>query len=122
MAAGVYDYFVRACRRGPMPEAGIAGEEIRDAEGNSAVFRIAVVDGRVETAQFRCTTCVTLVGFCEHLCDLIRCGSIAEARAFSAPDLLALHHEVPVERRDRARLAVAAMHSAVQRSFRGERA
>ena len=119
MTAGIYDYFTRACGRTASTN-GIAGETVADAEGNTAVFRIALEGGAIQSASYQSTSCVTLVGFCEHLVELVQEQEAAAAFELSASKLLELHAEVPEERRGRAVLAVSALHSAVRRAMEEE--
>jgi hypothetical protein len=119
VTAGIYDYFARACRRTASTD-GIAGETIADGEGNTAVFRITLKDGAIQSASYQSTSCVTLVGFCEHLVELVQEREPAAAFELSASKLLELHAEVPEVRRGRAALAVSALHLAVQRAMEEE--
>jgi hypothetical protein len=115
----VYDYFSSVMRR-PVPNLnGYSGDTVRSADGTTAVFSIDSIGDRLEAVNYRCSTCVTLVGLCEHLSEMITGRTPSEAMAVTAADLLELHREVPAERRKRAGLAVEAMHSAVRRLLQG---
>lgn len=112
----VLDYFQRACQRGITPPGGIAGEQCFDPEGNSARFWLETQGERIVRARFRCTTCCTLVGLCEHAAELLACMTLGEAAACTARRLLVLHPEIPEMRHDRALLAVNAIRSAALRA------
>jgi hypothetical protein len=115
----VYDYFSSAIRQ-PVPDPiGRSGDTVRSEDGTTAVFFIEFVGERVGIVNYRCSTCVTLVGFCEHLSEMIKGWTASEVIAFTAADLLVLHREVPPERHHRAHLAVEAMHSAALRLIEG---
>lgn len=98
---------------------GQKGEVIYDSDGNCAVFWIESEADRIQNAQYRCTTCATLIAFCEHLSELLVDMKIEEAKLYSAEALLSLHAEVPEVRKSRASLVVSAMRSAVQNNFGG---
>jgi hypothetical protein len=109
----IYDYFERACRR---PLAPVAGEPIRDDEGNCAAFSIGFADGRVATVSYRCTTCATLIALCEHLSELVTGLDAASVLRMKPEVLLVLHPEVPESKRAAAAIALKALQNALQRS------
>lgn len=109
----IYEYFQQAMRRPKDAASGTAGELQAGAEGNSAVFYLTAAGGRITKAEFRCTTCVTLVALCEHLAELAVGSSPDEARELNAGLMLQLHPEVPAPLQDRAGLACAALHAAI---------
>lgn len=114
------DFFERACRRERGTPFGMPGEPHLDPDGNSALFWLSLgKDRRIATVQYRCTTCFTLVALCEHLAELVRGVSPEAAAGWTPERLLSLHPEIPVYRRDRAKLAVAAMQSAAARQSKG---
>ena len=115
----MYDYFSSAMYGPARDLSGRSGDTVRSGDGVSAVFYIDTIGERLETVDYRCSTCVTLVAFCEHLREMIKGTTASEALCVTAADLLSLHQEVPAERRDRAALAVQAMHSAVRRLLEG---
>ena len=119
MQRSLYDYFSSAIRR-PVPDLiGRSGDTVRSDDGTTAVFFIEIIGERVAIVNYRCSTCVTLIGFCEHLSEMIKGWRVSEVIAFTAADLLALHREVPPERHNRADLAIQALHSAVLRLTEG---
>ena len=95
--------------------AGCKGEPACVPDGTSAVFAVGDAQGTITVVGYRCTTCVTLVAFCEHLCDLVRGRPVSEAIGITEEKLLAFHSEVPPERQDRATIAVQALRSALRR-------
>jgi NifU-like protein involved in Fe-S cluster formation len=108
----IYDYLQRAFQRPPArlpPKAAWRG----DAQGNLVAFRARIENGRIVALEYRSTTCATLLALCEHLVELIPGRTAAEALAYSARDLLALHPEIPAGHRARARLAVRALRAAL---------
>ncbi|HET8550495.1 MAG TPA: hypothetical protein VFL57_20935 [Bryobacteraceae bacterium] len=106
----VYDYFERAYRRSLDP---VAGEPVCDEHGNCAMFSVDVMAGRIAAVRYRCTVCITLVGLCQHLSELVT-GLDAGAILEMQPDtLLGLHPEVPESKRPAALLALEALQSAV---------
>jgi NifU-like protein involved in Fe-S cluster formation len=116
-----YDYFQRAFRRGIQMPTGYSGDKVRDEDGNCAVFWLQAQAGVISSAEYRCTTCATLVAFCEHLAELVIGLRLEKARAYDANRLLALHQDVPKYKAGRAALALEAFRSAVQKVDQGER-
>jgi hypothetical protein len=114
----VHDYFEAAYRGlGARSSAkGKPGPVVFGPDGLRAEFSVGVDASRVRTVSYRCTTCVTLVAMCEHLTELVSGLAISEANRWTAEGLLALHPEIPAERRERAHLAVAAFHAALSNS------
>jgi hypothetical protein len=112
MRHDVYYYFQQACRRELPPASPRRWVSQDDA---TAGFRVEIGKyGRIETAEYRCTTCITLVAMCEHVAELLRGATLEQARGFSAVELLRWHPEVPPMRRSRAYLAIAAAHAALE--------
>jgi NifU-like protein involved in Fe-S cluster formation len=112
MRHDVYHYFQQACRRQVSPMVPHRWVSEDDAK---AGFSLHVDDGGViDAADYRCTTCMTLVAMCEHAAENLRGSTIAQARTLSAGELLSRHPEVPSIRRSRAHLAVAAVHAALE--------
>jgi hypothetical protein len=109
----VYDYFWQAPRRSRKDETG-DGKLVFGANGNCAVFFLQAAEGRITEASFRCTSCFTLVAFCEHLSELAIGLSGIEARKLGPDRLVGLHPEVPSHLHNRAVLATAAFQEAVQ--------
>ena len=119
----VYDYFHRACRRDPEQLRGITGDKCVDSEGNSALFSLQPeTSGRIVAAQYRCTTCFTLVALCERLAEELTGATVTDASQWTVERLLSLHPEVPPVRHDRAMLAITAVQSAVRKSTEGAHA
>ena len=115
-----YDYFQRAFRRDTEARAGVAGSLIHGADGNCAVFWLDTAQGMISSVHYRCTTCVTLLAFCEHLSELAIGMPIERAFQYHPDQLLALHPDVPQYRTDRAKLASEAFRSAVIHIMQGE--
>lgn len=112
----VFDYFERACRREPQPLRGMAGETCVDPDGASAVFSLEVTGDHIVKAAYKCTTCCTLVGLCEHAAEMLSGMRTDEAARWTAATLLARHPEIPPMRQDRASLAARAVASAANRA------
>lgn len=83
-----------------------------EEEGVRARYCLECEAGTVISAEYECTTCVTLVAFCEHLRQWAPGHTIEDAAALGYEELLALFPEVPPGRRDRARLALRALQAA----------
>jgi NifU-like protein involved in Fe-S cluster formation len=107
----LYDYFGRACRRTLEP---VAGEPVRDEDGNSAAFSVAMADGRVTHVSYRCTSCATLIALCEHLSELATGLDAVSVLNLQPEALVMLHPEIPEAKRPAAALAVEALQSAIR--------
>jgi hypothetical protein len=112
MRHDVYHYFQQACQR-KLPPA--RPRQWVSQDNAVAGFLLEVgKHGRIETAEYRCTTCMTLVALCEHVAEQLRGATPEQACGFSAVELLRWHPEVPPMRRSRAYLAIAAAHAALE--------
>jgi NifU-like protein involved in Fe-S cluster formation len=108
----VYYYFQQACRRQVKP---LSPRHWVSDEDVSAGFALKFDEsGRIEIAEYRCTTCMTMVAMCEHVAEELRGATLDQARSLSAGELLTRHPEVPPIRRSRAYLAVAAARAALE--------
>jgi hypothetical protein len=114
-----YDYFQRAFRRGAQPCVGTAGQLIQEDDRTCAAFWLTAHEGQISTVQYRCTTCVTLLAFCEHLSELAVGMPLEQAIDDHSGRLLALHPDVPKYKSNRAKLASDAFRSAVQQINQG---
>ena len=79
-----------------------------------AGFALSTGGGCIERASYRSTTCVTLVGLCEHISRLLPGMKLGAALALAPEDLLRIHPEIPRHRRDRAELCIRALRAAIQ--------
>ena len=113
----VYHYFQRACQRDLRRLLGLPGNKITDDDGNSVIVWLRCEHGIVVSAQYKCTTCFTLVALCEHMADLLPGMSLETAGTFPAEQLLSLHPEIPGIRSDRARLVIGAVRSALEKQL-----
>jgi hypothetical protein len=113
MRRDVYYYFQQACRREVQPMPSRIQFETNDDARAAFVLGIGALE-RIESVEYRCTTCVTLVALCEHLAQELRGSTIQQARSFTAERLLTLHPEIPSVRSSRAQLALAAVRAALE--------
>ena len=79
------------------------------------MFRFEADGERITKADYRCTTCVTLVALCEHLAELAEGMRLSDAARYEPEVLIGKHPEIPPERRDRAGLAAEALRAAARR-------
>ena len=68
MRRDVYYYFEQACRRELQPLPSRIQFESHDDAQAAFVLGVGAVE-RIESVEYRCTTCVTLVALCEHLAE-----------------------------------------------------
>ena len=109
----VYYYFERALQDVGRNDVTKKSSVMVNADGNSAIFSVVCKDLLVQEIHFRCTTCVTLVGLCEHLAELASGSTVAESEAITAELLLQLHPEIPSYLKNRAGLTVRAFRAAL---------
>jgi hypothetical protein len=114
MRRDVYHYFERSYRRQPQLDSSVLRFVADDEVQAAFVIRLASPD-RIETVQYRCTTCMTLMAMCEHIAEDLQGSTIAQARTLTAERILAQHPEIPPSRRSRAHLAAAAAQAALER-------
>jgi NifU-like protein involved in Fe-S cluster formation len=109
----VSDYFDRGLRRNRLEPYKIAGKLLRDESGLEARFSLKVENGLIEGVRFKVTSCVALTAYAELLAEEAEKLSPASAFSISPQTLIETLEGVPVFRRDRATLAVAALRSAI---------
>lgn len=112
----VSDCFDRGLRRNRAEPFGIAGKTLRDANGLEAQFSLDIENGVVKAVRFKVTSCVALTAYAEVLAEEAEKLSLASAIAITPLTLIDLLEGVPIFRRDRANLAVAALRSAVHQA------
>src|SRR3954468_16847580 len=104
----VGDLFDRGRRRSRQPPFPAEGDEHRDDNGLTVRFSLALENGKLAGIGFQATTCITLVAYCELIAELMNGEDISRAARFSPADLIAELPDVPLLKRDRAPLAIAA--------------
>ncbi|MCC6344556.1 MAG: iron-sulfur cluster assembly scaffold protein [Bryobacterales bacterium] len=107
---GVYNLFQQALRR----RRGMRGRmgPLLEEDGVYVRYSLEYLAGTVASAEYQCSSCVTLVAFCEHLRQWIPGHTAKEAAALRYEEVLAQFPEVPPERKGRARLALRALQAA----------
>lgn len=109
----VSDCFDRGLRRNRAEPFVLAGETLRDANGLEAQFSLKIENDLIEAARFKVTSCVALTAYAEVLAEEAEKLSLTSANAITPLTLIDLLEGVPLFRRDRANLAVAALRSAI---------
>src|SRR5262245_49763760 len=109
----VTELFERGLRRLRETEVAIDGEACRDTEGNFARFGLRVSAGRIERVGFRCSSCATLIAYCELITEMMPNFSREIARGLTAPEIVQALPGVPALKHARAALAVAAFRVAL---------
>lgn len=109
----VSDCFDRGLRRNRTEPFAIAGKKITDANGLEAQFSLRIEHGLIEAVRFRVTSCVALTAYAEVLAEEAEKLSLSSAIAIAPQTLIDDLEGVPLFRRDRANLAVAALRSAI---------
>ena len=114
----MYDYFHQAMRNPGKVLTDPRSPLLFGEEDHCAAFEVHHCGGRISDVRFKCTTCFTLVAFCEHIAELARGISFAEAGEIGPERLLELHPEVPAQLSNRADLASAAFRAALANTIR----
>jgi NifU-like protein involved in Fe-S cluster formation len=108
----VADLFERGFRRNRAAPLPLAGARCAD-QGLVASFSLDLTAGRLAAIGFHASSCVTLLAYCEYLVETLIGQSPQAAQAISPADIVAALPGVPALKRDRARLAVAALRAAL---------
>jgi hypothetical protein len=115
----VHEYFGLASRGLRNLELPVRGDLIRSDKRLLAQFLLDVEQGRIRAASYKCTTCVTLMAYCELLAEALEGASLGEVMKLTPMELIVAVPGVPPNRHDRARLAVKAVRSAAERAGQG---
>lgn len=107
----VSDLFDRALRRPHAPLSGSASP-VWEEDGAQVAFLVETGNGVVTRADYRCTTCATLVAACEAIVEFAAGTPVPQALALTPESLLSLMGGVPPQRHSRLRAAVKAFHAA----------
>jgi NifU-like protein involved in Fe-S cluster formation len=113
MRRDVYHYFQQACRR-RLQAVPSPLRPVTQGDAEAAFVLNVVGPGRIQSVEYRCTTCMTLVALCEHVAECLQGATVEEAKALTAEYILELHPEVPPNRHARAHLAIAAARAAME--------
>jgi NifU-like protein involved in Fe-S cluster formation len=119
----VTELFERGFRRNREALRAIVGDTCVGAEDNSAAFSLDVTGGRIAAVGFHASCCATLIAYCEYIAEVAPGFTLAIARELTAANIAACVPGVPVLKRDRAVLAIAAFRAALiaaEESQRGE--
>src|SRR5262245_29476137 len=108
--SGLFERGFRRTRTAPLP---ILGAELSDSEGNTARFSLAIGHERIVEANFRASSCATLIAYCEFIAELVPGSRLDIVTALTAADLAEAVPGVPALKRGRAVLAVAAFRAAL---------
>lgn len=108
------DLFEAALQR-PRPRdfGNRAGRAADETQRLLVEIVLDIQDGVVSQAEFRATTCATLLAYCELLVRMVRGQRTLEALRIRAEDLVDRVRGVPPYRQSRASLAVAALRAAL---------
>ena len=112
----VSDLFERGFRRNRSAPLPVLGAELSDTDGNTARFSLAIADERIVDANFRASSCATLIAYCEFIAELVPGARLEIVTALTAADLVEAVPGVPALKRPRAVLAVAAFRAALAKA------
>lgn len=112
----VSELFERGYRRNRAAPLPLQGDELSDAEGNTARFSLTIADERIVDANFRVSSCATLIAYCEFIAELVPGARLDIVTALTAADVAEAVPGVPAFKRGRAVLAIAAFRAALART------
>jgi NifU-like protein involved in Fe-S cluster formation len=112
----VSELFERGFRRNRAAPLPILGAELSDTDGNTACFSLAIAGERIVDANFRVSSCATLIAYCEFIAELVPGSRLDIVTAITPADLVEALPGVPALKRDRAVLAIAAFRAALART------
>ncbi|MEX0730400.1 MAG: iron-sulfur cluster assembly scaffold protein [Aquisalimonadaceae bacterium] len=105
--------FDRGRRRQRLPELPYGGRWIAGADQVGARFSVELSGHLLSDIRFRATTCITLVAYCELLCETARGMTPLAAMHLRAAQLVSTLPGVPEDKQDRAAIAITSLHSAL---------
>jgi hypothetical protein len=109
----VADCMDAGLRNRRLPPLAVRGEPLASADGLQACFSLQRKGGAASELRFQCTSCTTLVAYCEALRRLCTGLPLERVARFRAADLVTALPGVPAVRQNRAALAVGALRAAV---------
>lgn len=109
--------FDRGRHRQRLPELPHVGRWIQGDQQLGAQFSLNLADDTLCDIRFRASTCITLVAYCELLCELARGLTPVATLHLCADQLVSTLPGVPRAKQDRATIAVFSLHSAVAASI-----
>lgn len=112
--AGSVTDLVQAALRRPRWRAPAASGRAEDASQNLRVeIHLETEDGFIRRMDYQCTTCASLIAYCEALVLRARGLGTEKAARICAGELIRTVRGVPACRQDRAELAVTALRRAL---------
>ena len=109
----VTELLERGLRRNRAAPLAFEGVSCSNTEGHLARFSLEVANGKVAAVGFRASSCATLIAYCELIAETVPGLSRELAGGLSPRDLVDALPGVPLLKRERAVLAVAAFHAAL---------
>lgn len=114
-----FDHLIRGFRRNGGPLLAIVGRVARDGDGRTAQFSVEVEDGVLKAVSFNVSTCATLIAYCDFVAEGITGATLSQAVALTPEQVIAPLNGIPPHKHDCARLAVSALHAAVETARNG---
>lgn len=108
--SGLFDRGYRRNRAAPL---AVEGRELIGVDGLAARFSLDLEQDRIRAVNFRVTTCITLIAYCELIVETVAGQGAREAATLTETDLLEALPDVPLLKRDRAALAIDAFRAAL---------
>jgi hypothetical protein len=113
----VSELFDRGYRRSRKPIFPIQGASLRDMNDLSASFSLDLASGTITDVRFHASVCITLIAYCELVVELVAGKNLREAATLEESGLVATLPDVPLLKRDRAKLAINAFRAALAASL-----
>ena len=109
----VSELFERGLRRICNAPLAVEGQFCTGADNNAVSFSLDMADGKIAAVGFRASYCATLIAYCEFIAESVPGFRVEIARGLTAADLVEGMPGVPMLKRDRAVLAIAALRAAL---------
>jgi NifU-like protein involved in Fe-S cluster formation len=117
--SSAFDHFMRGFRRNGGPLLTIVGRIAHDEDGRTAQFSVEVEGDVLKAVSFNVTTCATLIAYCEFVAEGVTGATLSQAASLTPQQVIAPLKGVPPHKHDCARLAVSALHAAVETALDG---
>ena len=102
------DCIERGLKNNRLDALPLAGDPIQAASGLSARFSASLTSACIEELRFQCSSCATLIAYCQALVDLLSPALEDRPRPPSLAMLIASVEGVPTYMHDRAAIALGA--------------
>ena len=108
------DYFIYPEFKGTLDNSDVEVEKELKEEKIKLKLMVKLSNDKIIDIKYQCTTCVTLVAYCEKLCALLKGKEIVFARNIRLKDIINFFTEVPSYKHNKALLVYAALQDLIK--------